>query len=53
MHVDLSAVNRKGGLAQMPSGVTGFGVRFTMNLLLDQAAAVHESIGPDAPVSTS
>jgi leucyl aminopeptidase len=53
VHVDLSAVSRKGGLAQMPSGVTGFGVRFTLNLLLDQAAAVHDSIGKDAPVSAS
>jgi leucyl aminopeptidase len=49
VHVDLSAVNRKGGLAQMPSGVTGFGVRFTMNLLLDQADALRKVIGDDAP----
>ncbi len=36
VHVDLSACNRKGGLAHVPTSVTGFGVRFTMNLLLDQ-----------------
>ena len=37
VHVDLSACSRKGGLAQVPSGPTGFGVRFTLNLLLDKA----------------
>jgi leucyl aminopeptidase len=36
VHVDLSACTHKGGLAHVPSNVTGFGVRFTMNLLLDQ-----------------
>ena len=36
VHIDLAAGNRKGGLAHIPSDVTGFGVRFTLNLLLDQ-----------------
>lgn len=36
VHVDLSACIRKGGLAHVPTTVTGFGVRFTLNLLLDQ-----------------
>jgi leucyl aminopeptidase len=36
IHVDLSSGNRKGGLAHIPTDVTGFGVRFTLNLLLDQ-----------------
>ncbi len=36
VHVDLSAGNHKGGLAHIPTGTTGFGVRFTLNLLLDQ-----------------
>ena len=36
VHVDLSAGNRKGGLAHIPTDVTGFGVRFTLNLLFDQ-----------------
>ena len=36
IHVDLSAGNHKGGLAHIPTDVTGFGVRFTLNLLLDQ-----------------
>lgn len=36
VHVDLSAATRKGGLAHVPGEVTGFGVRFALNLLLDQ-----------------
>ena len=36
VHVDLSACERKGGLGHVPSDITGFGVRFTMNLILDQ-----------------
>jgi hypothetical protein len=36
VHIDLAAGNRKGGLAHIPSDITGFGVRFTLNLLLDQ-----------------
>ena len=36
IHIDLAAGNHKGGLAHVPSDVTGFGVRYTLNLLLDQ-----------------
>ena len=36
VHVDLSAGNHKGGLGHVPTDVTGFGIRFTLNLLLDQ-----------------
>ena len=36
VHIDLSAGNCKGGLAHIPSDVTGFGVRFSLNLLLNQ-----------------
>jgi len=36
VHVDLSAASRKGGLAQVPGEVTGFGVRFALSLILDQ-----------------
>ena len=36
IHVDLAASNNKGGLAHVPTETTGFGVRFTLNLLLDQ-----------------
>jgi len=37
VHVDLAASNRKGGLGHIPTDTTGFGVRYTLNLLLDQA----------------
>lgn len=36
VHVDLSASKRKGGLAHIPTDITGFGVRYTMQLILDQ-----------------
>lgn len=39
IHVDLSASKRKGGLGAVPSDVTGFGVRFTMDLVLDRQLA--------------
>ncbi|MBI3897728.1 MAG: leucyl aminopeptidase family protein [Gammaproteobacteria bacterium] len=39
IHVDLAAGNHKGGLAHIPTDTTGFGVRFTLNLLLDQKLA--------------
>jgi leucyl aminopeptidase len=35
VHVDLAASNHKGGLAHVPTEVTGFGVRYTMSLILD------------------
>ena len=36
IHVDLSALQRKGGLGHVPTEINGFGVRFTMDLLLDK-----------------
>jgi leucyl aminopeptidase len=36
VHVDLSACSRKGGLAHIPTEITGFGVRFSLNLILDK-----------------
>ena len=36
VHLDLSAANVKGGLAHIPTETTGFGVRYSLNLLLDQ-----------------
>lgn len=45
VHVDLSAATRKNGLAQVPAGATGFGVRFTLNLLIDQADRLNSLIG--------
>lgn len=35
VHVDLSAATRKSGLAQVPSEITGFGVRFATSLIID------------------
>jgi leucyl aminopeptidase len=36
VHVDLSSATRRGGLAHVATEVTGFGVRFTLELLLGQ-----------------
>jgi len=36
VHLDLSAATRKGGLAQVGTEITGFGVRYALNLILDQ-----------------
>jgi len=38
VHVDLSACQRKGGLGHVPTDLTGFGVRFTTDLLIDKNA---------------
>ena len=35
IHIDLSATTRKGGLAHIPSEITGFGVRYSLHLLLN------------------
>ena len=35
IHVDLSASTRKGGLAHIPTESTGFGIRFSLQFLLD------------------
>lgn len=39
VHVDLAPRHVKGGLAHIPTDTTGFGVRYTLNLLLDQKLA--------------
>jgi leucyl aminopeptidase len=36
IHIDLSSASRSGGLAQVPGGPTGFGVRFNLELLLNK-----------------
>ncbi|MDE2235694.1 MAG: leucyl aminopeptidase family protein [Gammaproteobacteria bacterium] len=36
IHMDLAASEHKGGLAHIPTEVTGFGVRFSLELLLKQ-----------------
>lgn len=35
LHLDLSTFNRDGGLAHIPTATTGFGVRYSLRLLLD------------------
>ena len=40
IHLDLAAAARKKGLAQVPAGPTGFGVRLVLELLVEQAAAL-------------
>lgn len=45
LHVDLSSAWRKQGLAHVPGGVTGFGVRLTLNLLLDHGSDIGRLIG--------
>jgi leucyl aminopeptidase len=42
VHVDLAASNHKGGLGHIPTDTTGFGVRYTLNLLLQQAVMDSE-----------
>jgi leucyl aminopeptidase len=39
VHVDLSACRRKGGLGHIATDITGFGVRFSMNLIIDKKIA--------------
>ena len=40
-HVDLAAATRTGGLAHVSTDVTGFGVRFTLELLLRRDAVAR------------
>ncbi len=53
VHIDLSAASRKGGLAQIPTSVTGFGVRFALNLILDQAAPLSLLLSKSGPELTA
>ena len=36
VHMDLSACSRKGGLAHIPTEITGFGVRYTLHLIIEK-----------------
>lgn len=36
VHVDLSSCSRKGGLGHIPTEITGFGVRYTMHLIIEK-----------------
>lgn len=42
VHIDLSASENDGGLGPIPTKVTGFGVRFTLSLLLDSAILAEQ-----------
>jgi leucyl aminopeptidase len=49
VHVDLSSAHRTGGLAHVATPVTGFGVRFGVQLLRDGFAAhARAAVAPDA-----
>ena len=39
VHVDLSAGQHKGGLGHVPTEITGFGVRYTVELLQEKQSA--------------
>src|SRR5215472_123932 len=41
VHIDLSSATRSGGLAHIPTDVTGFGVRLALELLLKQSLRRH------------
>jgi leucyl aminopeptidase len=45
VHIDLSAAERKGGLAHVPTEFTGFGVRYALRLLAD-ASFMAEVVKP-------
>ncbi len=36
VHIDLAGSNHKGGLGHVPTEITGFGVRYTLSLILDE-----------------
>ena len=39
IHIDLASARKKGGLGHVPTDVTGFGVRYSLALLLDERLA--------------
>jgi leucyl aminopeptidase len=45
VHVDLAAGHRKGGLGLVPTAATGFGVRYTTRLLLDDDLLARSAAG--------
>jgi len=45
LHIDLAAGNHKGGLAHIPTDISGFGVRFTLNLVLDRGVMDKQKKG--------
>jgi leucyl aminopeptidase len=51
IHVDLSSATRKKGLGHVPGGPTGFGVRLTLNLLLERSAQLDNLLQKSRPES--
>jgi len=49
IHIDLAAGNRSGGLAHVPTDITGFGVRYTLQLLLEQQLMERRRTAAKAP----
>jgi leucyl aminopeptidase len=49
VHVDLSSATRRGGLAHVGTEITGFGVRFTLELLLTHKLSQSELLRPVKP----
>lgn len=49
VHVDLSAATRTGGLAHVPTEITGFGVRVLTTLVLDEGFPDREGSPDEAP----
>jgi len=45
VHLDLSAATRSGGLGQIPTEITGFGVRYALSLILDHQDALVQTTG--------
>jgi leucyl aminopeptidase len=45
IHIDLSSATRKKGLGHVPGGPTGFGVRLTLNLLIERSAELNAVLG--------
>jgi len=40
IHIDLSSSTRAGGLAHVPTDITGFGVRFATELILNHSPSL-------------
>ncbi|MCP4001991.1 MAG: leucyl aminopeptidase family protein [Gammaproteobacteria bacterium] len=43
IHMDLSAATRTGGLGQVPTEITGFGVRYATSLILDNLEQLNKA----------
>lgn len=45
VHMDLSSCSRRGGLGHIPTEITGFGVRYTMHLIIEKDILGMSSAG--------